>query len=106
MDSRIVYLGANVENSSYAAGGCAETNAIWHAVNCGERKIVAIAIVGGRNYEVHDYCAPCGICRQIMREFSNPAEMRVIFAVSETDYKEMTLEELLPKSFGPDSMDK
>lgn len=104
MDSGIVYLGANVENASYPAGGCAETNAIRHAVNCGERKIVAIAIVGGANYEVHDYCAPCGICRQIMREFSNPAEMKVIFAVSEDDYKEMTLEQLLPESFGPDAL--
>ena len=104
MDSGIVYLGANVENASYPAGGCAETNAIRHAVNCGERKIIAIAIVGGKNYEVHDYCAPCGICRQIMREFSNPAEMKVIFAVSVSDFKEMTLEELLPESFGPDAL--
>jgi cytidine deaminase len=104
MDSGIVYLGANVENASFPAGGCAETNAIRHAVNCGERRIIAIAIVGGMNYEVHDYCAPCGICRQVMREFCNPAEMKVIFAVSVTEYKEMTLEELLPESFGPDTL--
>ena len=104
MDSGVVYLGANVENASYPASGCAETNAIRHAVNCGERKIVAMAIVGGKNYEIHDYCTPCGICRQVMREFSNPAEMKVIFAVSVTDYKEMTLEELLPESFGPDTL--
>ena len=105
MDSGIVYLGANVENASYPAGGCAETNAIRHAVNCGERTIIAIAIVGGLNYEVRDYCAPCGICRQIMREFCNPAEMKVIFAKSTTDYKEMTLEELLPESFGPEALE-
>ena len=104
MDSGIVYTGANVENASYPAGGCAETNAIRYAVNCGERKIVAIAIVGGPNYEVHDYCPPCGVCRQIMREFCNPASMRVIFAISPVDYKEMTLEELLPASFGPDAL--
>ena len=106
MDSGVVYTGANVENASYPAGGCAETNAIRHAVNCGERRIVAIAIVGGPNYEIHDYCAPCGICRQIMREFSDPASMRVIFAKSTTDYIEMTLEELLPQSFGPDALEQ
>ena len=41
-----------------------------------------------------------------MREFSNPAEMKVIFAKSTENYKEMTLEELLPESFGPDALSK
>ena len=106
MSSGIVYKGVNVENASYPAGICAEQNAIAHAVECGERSIVAIAIVGGPNYEVHDYCAPCGICRQVMREFSNPEKMRVIIAKSTTDFKEMSLEELLPESFGPDALEK
>ncbi len=100
-DSGEIYLGANVENASYPAGVCAEHNAIDIAVLSGERKIVAIAIVGGADYKVSDYCAPCGICRQVMREFSDPMQMRVIMAISPTDYKEMTLEELLPESFGP-----
>ena len=106
MDSGIVYKGVNVENASYPAGGCAERNAITHAVGCGERKIVAIAIVGGPDYTIKDYCAPCGICRQVMREFCDPKEMRVIFAKSETDYKDMSLEELLPESFGPEALEK
>ncbi len=101
-----IYLGVNVENASYPAGVCAERNAICHAVECGERELVAIAIVGGPNYELHDYCAPCGICRQTMREFCIPTEMRVIFAKSTEDYKEMSLEELLPESFGPDALGK
>ncbi len=103
-DSGEIYLGANVENASYPAGVCAEHNAIDYAVQCGERKITAIAIVGGADYKVSDYCAPCGICRQVMREFSDPKEMRVIIAISPTDYKEMTLEELLPESFGPSNL--
>ena len=103
-ESGEVYLGANVENASYPAGVCAEHNAIDIAVLHGERKIVAIAIVGGKDYEVSDYCAPCGICRQVMREFADPEQMRVIIAVSPTDYKEMTLEELLPESFGPSNL--
>ena len=94
MGSGKTYTGVNVENASYPAGICAERNAIFHAV----------AIVGGPNYQVKDYCAPCGICRQVMREFCNPQEMRVIVAKSPTDFKEMSLEELLPLSFGPDAL--
>ena len=105
MDSGKIYLGANIENASYPAGVCAEHNAIDYAVQSGERKIKAIAIVGGADYKVHDYCAPCGICRQVMREFSDPKQMKVIIAVSSTKYKEMTLEELLPESFGPSNLD-
>ena len=106
MDSGVVYTGVNVENASYPAGICAERNAIFHAVQCGERRIVAIAIVGGPNYEIHDYCAPCGICRQVMREFCVPEDMRVIFAKSVDDYMEMTLGALLPQSFGPEALEK
>lgn len=104
MGSGKMYLGVNVENASYPAGICAERNAIFHAVEEGERKIVAIAIVGGPEYTIRDYCAPCGICRQVMREFCDPKEMKVILAKSVTDYKELTLEELLPLSFGPDDL--
>ena len=103
-DSGKIYVGANVENASYPAGVCAEHNAIDIAVLSGERKIIAVAIIGGADQTVSDYCAPCGICRQVMREFCDPAEMRVIMAVSPTDYKEMTLEELLPESFGPSAL--
>lgn len=103
-ESGVVYTGVNVENASYPVGVCAERNAICNAVNCGERVIVAIAIVGGPNYEIRDYCAPCGMCRQTMREFCDPSAMRVIFAKSPTDYMEMSLEEMLPESFGPEAL--
>ena len=103
-ESGKVFLGVNVENAAYPAGVCAEHNAIDFAVMNGERKIIAVAIVGGSNFTSTDYCAPCGICRQVMREFSNPEELRVIFAISPTDYKEMSLEELLPESFGPSNL--
>ena len=106
MDSGIVYTGVNVENAAFPAGVCAERNAICHAVGCGERNIIAVAIVGGPHYEIRDYCAPCGVCRQVMREFCNPKEMRVLFAKTISDYKDMTLDELLPESFGPDALEK
>lgn len=104
MDSGNIYTGVNVENASYPAGICAERSAISHAVSCGEKVIVAAAIVGGTHFDVRDYCTPCGICRQVMREFCDPEKMIVIIAKSETDYKEMTLDELLPESFGPEAL--
>ena len=100
--SGTVYTGVNVENASYPAGICAERNAIFHAAACGERKITAIAIVAGMHGENSDYPSPCGICRQVMREFSDPKEIKVLLARTPEDYREMTLEELLPVSFGPE----
>ena len=103
-----IYVGCNVENASYPAGICAECNAVSNMVSCGDRSIKAIAIVS-RNTKAADgqeakYASPCGICRQVLREFSDPKELRVITAISENDYRTMTLEELLPDSFGPESL--
>lgn len=104
MDSGKIYTGVNVENASYPAGICAERNAIFHAAACGERKIIAIAVVGGKQGDNRKIATPCGICRQVMREFCDPKEMRVLLARTPEDYKEMTLEELLPESFGPENL--
>ena len=104
MDSGKIYTGVNVENASYPAGICAERNAIFHAAACGERKIIAIAVVGGKQGDNRKIATPCGICRQVMREFCDPKEMRVLLARTPEDYKEMTLEELLPESFGPEDL--
>lgn len=101
-----IYTGVNVENASYPAGICAERNAVFHAAACGERVITAIAIVGGKDCTPVDYCTPCGICRQVMREFCDPREMIVLSARSVSDYKEYTLEQLLPESFGPQMLGK
>lgn len=103
-DSGKIYTGVNVENASYPAGICAERNAIFHAAACGERVIKAIVIVGGKNYTPSEYCSPCGICRQVMREFCDPDKLTVIIARSVTDYKEFTLSQLLPESFGPEML--
>ena len=73
-------------------------------------KLIAIAIVGGPDsadagdLAKHDYCTPCGICRQVMRDFADPHKMRVICAKSVNDYKEWTLDEMLPESFGPEHL--
>lgn len=97
-----VYTGCNVENASYGATNCAERTAIFKAVSEGERLIKAIAIVGGVKDGDMTYAYPCGVCRQVLREFSNPCELVIIVAKNQDDYKTYSLEELLPESFGPD----
>ena len=99
-----LYGGANVENASSGATICAERSAIIAAVNAGERKLTAIAVCGGKDGKVTDYCPPCGICRQVMREFCNPRTFRVIIAKSAREFRETTLDKLLPASFGPEAL--
>ena len=61
-----VFVGCNIENASYPAGICAERTAIGNAVSAGAREFLKIAIAGGKNGEITDYCPPCGICRQVL----------------------------------------
>ena len=99
-----VYVGANVENASYGAAICAERNAIAAAVLAGERKLKAIAVAGGRDGVIADFCAPCGICRQVMREFADPKTFLIHLARSPKACRTYTLAELLPVSFGPENL--
>ena len=78
---------------------CAERVAISKAISEGELEFEKIAIVGSSNYTF-----PCGVCRQVIREFGRDIE--VIVANDQSDYKTFTLEELLPHSFGPDDLDE
>ena len=101
----VVYKGCNVENASYPATNCAERTAIFGAVAEGQTEFEAIAIVGGKEDALElEFCAPCGVCRQVMREFCNPEHFEIILAKSKSDYKVFTLEELLPMSFGPENL--
>ena len=93
-ESGKIYGGANVENASYGATVCAERNAISAAVNAGERQLTAIAITE----------TPCGLCRQVMREFCDPKTFKVIVGKNTEDFKVFTLDELLPESFGPECL--
>ena len=56
-----VFSGCNIENAAYPAGICAERTAIGNAISAGAREFVKIAIVGGKNGEIKDFCSPCGI---------------------------------------------
>ena len=93
------YLGCNVESASYTPTNCAERTAVFKAVSEGERNFSAIAIVcSGKNP-----AAPCGVCRQVLREFCRD-DMPVVFADNNRNYIESTLGELLPHSFGPEDL--
>ncbi|SET10038.1 cytidine deaminase [[Clostridium] polysaccharolyticum] len=99
-----VYTGCNIESASYTPSNCAERTAFFKAVSEGVREFEAIAIVGGRKGILDDYCPPCGVCRQVMMEFCSPRDFKVILAKGPDDYKEFTLEEILPLGFGPGNL--
>ncbi|NLY84707.1 MAG: cytidine deaminase [Acholeplasmataceae bacterium] len=92
-----VYTGCNVENASYGLTCCAERNAIFAAIAAGERRFASLCVVADTKEPV----APCGACRQVMREFGID---RVILANCAGKHLAMTVEELLPYSFGPESL--
>ena len=92
-----VYTGCNVENASYSVTNCAERTAFFKAVSEGERDFVALAIFGGREGETAEFCAPCGVCRQVIAEFC--AKDFKILLGTEEKFKAYTLEELLPLAF-------
>ncbi len=93
-----IYTGCNIENAAFGPSNCAERTAFFKAISEGKKDFSAIAIVGGKNGKVSDFCPPCGVCRQVMAEFCNK-DFDVIIAKSATEYKVFTLKELLPESF-------
>lgn len=93
-----VYLGCNIENAAYGPTNCAERTAFFKAVSEGERVFSKIAVVGGKNLHFKDYFAPCGVCRQVMREFCDDSFV-ILLGKNCDEYKSFTLSELLPLSF-------
>ena len=92
------YTGCNFENASFPATVCAERTAFAKAISEGEREFACIAIVGGREGEISPFCAPCGVCRQVMSEFCT-GDFKILCA-GEEEVKTFTLSELLPERFG------
>lgn len=101
-----IYKGCNIESASYTPTCCAERTAFSKAVSEGCQEFESIAIVGNPKgkTEEREYCAPCGVCRQVMAEFCDLKTFKIIVAKSETDYKEYTLDELLPLAFTKDNL--
>lgn len=93
-----VYTGCNVENAAYGSSLCAERTALVKAVSEDRRRFVRLAVAG----DSADYCWPCGACRQMLREFGT--DLEVLAANREGAYVAISLEELLPHSFGPETL--
>ncbi|KAI0125978.1 cytidine deaminase-like protein [Xylariales sp. AK1849] len=91
--------GANVENASYPVGTCAERVAFGKAVTEGHKKFKAVAVAT----DISPPASPCGMCRQFIREFCDLSTPIIMFDKND-DFVVLRLEELLPLSFGPESL--
>ncbi len=97
-----VYTGCNIESASYTPTNCAERTAVFKAISEGEREFATIAVIGGLAGEKGRFCAPCGVCRQVLREFC-ALDFRILLGTTE-EVQVFTLEDLLPTSFGPSDL--
>ena len=88
-----VFQGCNIENASFGATNCAERTAIFSAVVNGEREFKKLVIFVDRE----EFTPPCGICRQVISEFSHDIE--IILANNKGEVKHTNIKEVLPLSF-------
>lgn len=98
-----VFTGTNIENAAFSPTVCAERVAIFKAVSEGEKEFLKIAVVGGKDGIINGIFAPCGVCRQVMREFCDD-NFKILLGESEDSFKEVTLKDLLPLSFSPENI--
>ena len=101
-ESGTIYTGCNIENAAFSPTNCAERTAFFKAVSEGERSFAAIAITGGREGAAPSFCAPCGVCRQVMLEFCK-GDFRVILGNSSA-LQVTTLAELTPYAFDAETL--
>ncbi len=92
-----VYQGCNIENAAYSPTNCAERTAFFKAVYDGHRDFTAIAVCGGKDGVITGAFPPCGVCRQVMREFCG--DDFLIYLVNEKGFETVTLSDLLPLGF-------
>ena len=95
-----VYQGCNIENAAYGPTNCAERTAIFKAVYDGHRDFTAIAVCGGKDGVITGSFPPCGVCRQVMREFCGE-DFLIYMVGANGSYQTVTLGQLLPFSFNP-----
>ena len=100
-DDGNIYSGCNIENAAYPQGNCAEASAIAAMIAGGAKRITRIYVTGPGSSPV----TPCGGCRQRIREFAN-LDVTVISHGVDGEPLVMTLDQLLPHSFGPEYLPK
>lgn len=98
-NSGTVYSGCNIENASYSPTNCAERTAFFKAVSDGTHSFSSIAIAGWHKNALPDLVYPCGVCLQVMLEFCDPDQFRVIVASDTNHYRVHLLKELIPFGF-------
>ncbi|WP_226381359.1 cytidine deaminase [Falsiroseomonas ponticola] len=96
-----VVPGCNVENASFGATICAERTAVVSAVSGGRRRFVAIAVAGPAGIAL----GPCGLCRQVLSEFSPDGSLRVVTRDAAGALRATTIGALLPAAFGATDLD-
>ena len=99
MDDGQYYTGSNIENSSFGGTICAERVAILTAIHEKINKIKAIYIY------TEDGWPPCGLCRQVMSEFSSDDTV-IIMGDANNKEREFTFKELFPEAFTPEHLIK
>ena len=98
-----LFTGTNIENAAFGPTVCAERVAVFKAVSEGERDFLKIAVAGGKNGEINGIFAPCGVCRQVLREFCND-DFEILLGETKDEFKKVTLKDLLPLSFSPENV--
>ena len=94
-----IYTGCNVESAAFTPTCCAERLAFFKAVEAGETEFEAIAVMGGKKgEEIKTLCMPCGVCREVMREFCKE-DFKVISVIDGQKFRVFEFEEILPNSF-------
>ena len=92
-DNGQIFVGCNIENSSFGATVCAERVAIFNAISAGHRSISALFVIADQDGPI----APCGMCRQVIVEFNKDAI--VIMSNIRGDVKIGDIKSLLPEYF-------
>jgi cytidine deaminase len=92
-ESGEIFVGCNVENSSYGLTVCAERVAILKAVSEGVHGFKALALASDAKTPI----PPCGACLQVLSEFSRDLE---IVSVSRSgERRSWNLKDLIPEAF-------
>jgi cytidine deaminase len=99
-----VYKGCNIENVAFGPTVCAERVAFLKALSEGEKSFKKIAVAGGKNGEIKGAFPPCGVCRQVMREFCSD-DFEVLIVKENNNFDKVLLKDLLPLSFKPEILD-
>ncbi|MBQ5884135.1 MAG: cytidine deaminase [Clostridia bacterium] len=104
-DSGKIYTGCNIENVAFGPSICAERVAFFKAISEGEKNFSKIAVVGGKNGIISSATPPCGVCRQVMREFCSD-DFEILIVIENENYDKVLLKDLLPQSFKPEILSK